>query len=69
MWTGFTNNFIYFRYKFIKQLLARHNLMDAKCRWRSDRIDGTNFQGTPWSNQSDANLPGGDTKPPWGNNP
>ena len=20
---------------------ARHNLMDAKCRWRSDRLDGT----------------------------
>ena len=19
---------------------ARHNLMDAKCRWRSDRLDG-----------------------------
>ena len=29
--------------------------IDAKCR--------------PWSHKSDANLPGGDTKPPGGNNP
>ena len=40
--------------------------MDAKCRWRSDRLDG-GIQETPWSN-SDANPPGGDTKPPGGNN-
>ena len=44
--------------------------MDAKFRWRSDWLDGPvsfwpcEFQGTPWSNKSDANPPGGDTKPP-----
>ena len=27
------------------------------------------FYVTPWSNKSDANPPGGDTKPPGGNNP
>ena len=38
---------------------ARHNLIDAKCRWRSDQLDGAgSFLGTPWSNESDANPPG-----------
>ena len=61
---------------------ARHNLIDAKCRWHSDRLDKEvllcscpwarwrcEFQGTAWSNKSDANPPEGDTKPPGGNNP
>ena len=42
--------------------------MDAKCRWRSDRLDG-GIQETPWSNKSDANPPGGDTKSLGDNNP
>ena len=37
---------------------ARHNLIDAKCRGRSDWLNGT-----AWSNKSDANLSEGDTKP------
>ena len=45
---------------------ARHNLMDAKCRWRSDWLDGGMSLR---SNKSDANPPGGDTKPPGGDNP
>ena len=48
---------------------ARHNLIDAKCRWRSDRLDGCEFLGTAWSNESDANPPEGDTKQPGGDNP
>ena len=43
--------------------------MDAKCRWHSDRLDGAEFQGIPWSNKSDANPPGGDTKPSGGDSP
>ena len=34
---------------------ARHNLIDVKCRWRSDRLE---FLGTAWSNKSDAKPPG-----------
>ena len=46
---------------------ARHNLCNAKYRWGSDwRCE---FQGATWSNESDANPPGGDTKPPGGDNP
>ena len=45
----------------------RHNLIDAKCRWRSDWLDGTEFLETTWSNKSDANPPKGDTIPPRGN--
>ena len=45
---------------------ARHNLSDAKCRWRSDRLDdAVSF----WEPLGDANPPEGDTKPPGGNNP
>ena len=40
--------------------------MDTKCKWRPNRCE---FQGAPWSNESDANPPGGDTKPQGGNNP
>ena len=42
---------------------ARHNLIDAKCRWHSDWLDGT-----AWSNKSNANPLEGDTNPPGGNN-
>ena len=42
---------------------ARHNLIDAKCRWRLDQLDGFEFWGTAWSNESDANPPKGDN--PW----
>ena len=35
---------------------ARHNLIDAKCRWARWRCE---FLETTWSNKSDAN-------PPWG---
>ena len=42
---------------------ARHNLIDAKCRWCSDRLDGTvSFWELAGSNESDANLPEEDTK-------
>ena len=37
--------------------------MDAKCRWRSDQQDNA------WSNKSDANPPGRDTKPPGHSSP
>ena len=45
---------------------VRHNLMDAKCRWRSDRLDDTVSFREPlaWSNESNAILPGEDTKLP-----
>ena len=40
---------------------ARRNLIDAKCRWRSDWLDGVvSFLATAWSNESDATPPGGD---------
>ena len=50
---------------------ARHNLMDAKCRWHSDQLDRwrCEFWGTAWSNESNANPPEEDSKPPGGNNP
>ena len=32
---------------------ARHYLIDAKCRWRSDRLDGCEFLGTAWSKESE----------------
>ena len=48
---------------------ARHNLIDAKCRWRSERLDGAgSFWEPAWLNESDANLPEGDTNPPGGDN-
>ena len=37
---------------------ARHNLIDAKCRWRWE------FWGTAWSNKSDAKPLEEDNKPP-----
>ena len=41
---------------------ARHNLMDAKCRWRTDWLVGAgSFME---QNKRDANPLGGDTKPP-----
>jgi hypothetical protein len=44
---------------------AWHNLTDAKCRWCSDRLDGTGSNREPLGkNESDANPPEGDTKPP-----
>ena len=49
--------------KFIIEIIhnkARHKLIDAKCRWRSDQLDDTEFLGTAWSNESDANPPEGD---------
>ena len=50
---------------------ARHNLINAKYRWRSDQLDRWHwkFFGTTWSNESDANPPEGDTNPPEGDNP
>ena len=39
---------------------ARHNLIDAKCRWCSDRLDGA---GSFWELLG-ANQPEGDTNPP-----
>ena len=43
---------------------ARHNLMDAKYRWRSDWLDGAVSFREPLGQTSDENPPGGDTKPP-----
>ena len=45
---------------------ARHNLINAKCRWRSDRLDGAGSFREPLGQ---ANPTGGDTKPPGGDNP
>ena len=44
---------------------AWHNFIDAKCRWRSDRLDGagSNRELFAWSNESDENTPWGDN--PW----
>ena len=36
---------------------ASHNLIDAKCRWSSDRLDGCEFLGTARSKESDVNPP------------
>ena len=46
--------------------------MQNTVRWRSDWLDDAvvgSSLGTPWSNESDANPPEGDTKPPGGDNP
>ena len=40
---------------------AGYNLMDAKCRWRSDWLDGAVSFREPLGQTSNANPPGGDT--------
>ena len=40
---------------------AGYTLMDAKCRWRSDWLDGAVSFREPLGQTSNANPPGGDT--------
>ena len=50
---------------------ARHNLIDAKCRWHSDWLDGavSFVELLGQTKVTNLNPPEGDTKPPGGNNP
>ena len=52
---------------------ARHNLMDAKCRWRSNRLDGAVSFMKPHGQTKVKRIhkgpTGEDTKPPRDDNP
>ena len=49
---------------------ARHNLIDVKCRWHSDQLDGAGSFREPLGQTKVMKIHQGvDTKPLGGNNP
>ena len=48
---------------------ARHNQIDAKCRWHFDRLDGAGSFREPLGQTKVMQIRQGDTKPPGGDNP